>query len=306
MRILDLHADLGMDILKKHQEGETDVLKNRHLDKLKSGEVMYTAAACFFEGSQSWEEMQEMVLLTREELQNSDVIWIKSPDDLDENSTKISLFLTIEGMCGIDADTENRIQWLRDQGCLIGSLCWNDENTLATGNGGNPARGLTPEGIKAVRKMNELNMVIDVSHANEKTFWDLIEYSEKPVIATHSNARALCWHDRNLTDQQIRALAAKGGLIGLNSWKKFIAEDPANQNALMLAKHARYMADLVGHQHIACGFDFMDFLGRDRYDISSADQAQNLIRGLSETGFSEEEIKNIAYRNAFRFLRENL
>lgn len=306
MRVLDLHADLGMDVLEKHHSGEDNVLTNHHIDKLKKGEVMYSAAACFFSGEQSWQDMQEMVEVTKKEMEESDITFIHSKEDFDEDNEKVSLFLTIEGMCGIKDNAEEKIQWLYDQGCIIGSLCWNDENALATGNGGSPLRGLTEMGKAVIKKMNDLHMIIDVSHANEKTFWDIIECSNQPIIATHSNAKALCFVDRNLTDQQIRAIVDKGGLIGMNCWKNFISKDESQQNALNLAKHAKYMADLVGHQYVACGFDFMDFLGRDSYDISSADKTQNFIQSLYEVGFTEEEVKDIAYRNAIRFLKEYL
>ncbi len=308
MRAFDLHADLGWHIRKMHHAGENRILERYHLDKLKQGEVMYTAAACFFAGRENWEEMLEMIDLTRTEIRSSDVKLILSPEDLDENEERVSMILTVEGMCGIDRDPEEKIKILYDRGVRIGSLAWNDQNALATGNSGDPARGLTELGKRAVRKMNELHMIVDVSHANEKTFWDILDTSDAPVIATHSNAKRLCFVERNLTDQQIRALAEKGGLFGMNSCAEFIHEDAEQQDAAHLAMHAKYMADLCGIEHIACGFDYMDFYDYEikENDIRSADQTQNFMKALRHTGMSEEDVRKIGYENVFRFLKEQM
>ncbi len=229
---------------------------------------------------------------------------ILNTEDLEDEPEQTQYLMTIEGMCGICDEPEEKIQWLYDMGNRIGSLEWNDQNALATGNSGDPGRGLTELGVRAVRKMNDLHMIIDISHANEKTFWDILSASDTPIIATHSNAKGLCFVERNLTDQQIRALTAKGGLIGMNACAGFIDKDPQYQDAYHLAKHARYIADLAGAEHVACGFDFTDYYGEGKHDISGPEKAQAFIEGLRACGFSEDEIKDIAYRNVLRFLQK--
>ena len=311
MKIFDLHADIGWDILRKHEQGRTHVLREEHLPKLIKGEVLGVGIASYFEGSEDWDRMQKMVLAARQEIEeNLDAVtWIKSRADLEE-SGKPQVVMTVEGMCGIRDQAEEKIQWLYDQGVRIASLCWNDENALATGVKGTVTRGLTEEGRKAVRKMDELEMILDVSHTNEKTFWDMVEVVHGPLIATHSNTRALCEVHRNLTDQQIMAIAAKGGVIGLNAARNFIDSNPEHQDALHLAAHGRHIADLVGVEHLAVGFDFMDFFEDHATsmgtDLTSALQAQNLIQGLRAQGFSEDECQAIGYDNALRVLRQTL
>ena len=311
MRIFDLHADIGWDILRKHEQGRTHVLREEHLPKLIKGEVLGVGIASYFEGSEDWGRMQKMVLAARQEIEeNLDAVtWIKSKADLEE-SGKPQVVMTVEGMCGIRDQAEEKIQWLYDQGVRIASLCWNDENALATGVKGRVTRGLTEEGRKAVRKMDELGMILDVSHTNEKTFWDMVEVVRGPLIATHSNTRALCEVHRNLTDQQIMAIAAKGGVIGLNAARNFIDSNPEHQDALHLAAHGRHIADLVGVEHLAVGFDFMDFFEDHATsmgtNLTSALQAQNLIQGLRAQGFSEDECQAIGYDNALRVLRQTL
>ncbi len=305
--IFDLHADLGIAIAPWHEKGGEDSLRQEWMPLMAEGGIRWTAAASFFRGVEDWDFMVKTVEMVRRDIEASGAKRILTADDLDEEQTDTAFLMTIEGMCGIKDQAVEKIQWLYDQGNRIGSLEWNDENALATGNSGNPARGLTEMGKAAVRKMNELHMIVDVSHANEKTFWDILETSELPIIATHSNAKRLCFVERNLTDQQIRALAQKGGLIGLNACDSFISEIPEERTARTLAKHARYIADLVGIEHVACGFDFgAYYTERETHDLASPDQGQNFIEGLRAEGFSEEEIKDIGYRNVFRFLKKYL
>lgn len=309
MKIFDLHADIGNDILdEKLKSNPTSVLLKNHMEKLKQGEIATTALACYFVGDEDWDTMQNMVLAVNEDIAASPVHQILKAEDIIDTMTQ-SVIITVEGMCGIRDEVEAKIQWLYDHGVRIASLCWNDENALATGKSGDASRGLTDLGKRVIRKMNDLHMVIDVSHANEKTFWDILETSSQPIIATHSNLRSLCNVERNLTDQQFKALAQKGGLSGLNAAKNFIHPNPELQDAEHLALHAKEMAALVGVDAIAVGFDFMDFFDSQTSsmgkDLSSAKEAQNLIHALRQH-FSEEEVTKIAYRNASEFLKKML
>lgn len=299
MKIFDLHADLGFDIHEKYKIGERNVLKNRHNDRVFKGEVTSIAMASYFEGFQNWDEMKAMILDCENELNSQDV-WHRVLTREDLKVDKPLALMSVEGMCGIKENEEEAVEWMYEHGIRLASLCWNDENALATGVKGNPERGLTEKGKNLIRKMNEMHMVIDVSHTNEKTFWDIMETSKGLVIATHSNARTLCDHPRNLTDDQIKAIAAQNGLIGMNSCAYFVNPDENKVTAEKLAQHAAYIRDLVGVEYIACGFDFMDFWGDGRYtikDMPNAAFAQNFIEGLRKNNFSEEDIEKIAYKN---------
>lgn len=106
-------------------------------------------------------------------------------------------------------------------------------------------------------------MLLDVSHLNDAGFRDVISMAHGPVIASHSNCRALCAVPRNLTDDQLRAIRDTGGIVGLNVHHAFVHEDPAQQTAQMLARHAVHMAEVMGVEHVACGFDFCEFSGRE-------------------------------------------
>lgn len=311
MEIFDLHADIGMDVLSKKLKDEKDILRTYHLDKLAQGHIMGVGMACFFEGHENWKTAQAMVSALQEELeQNQDRLHFYKGQALVKD--RLNAMITIEGMCFIEDEPETHLDWLYEQGARIGSLCWNDENALATGVKGNPLRGLTDLGKRAIQHMNKLNMIIDVSHTNEKSFWDVLETSSKPVIATHSNARQLSNVDRNLTDQQIKALIQKEGLIGMVAARWFVSKDETLQTAHQLALHAAHIKALGGIDHLAIGFDYMDFLegnfGRASMasDLQDASQAQNFILALKDVGFSEDEIKKVAWGNVESFLLKHL
>ena len=309
MKIFDLHSDLGFDIHEHFKKGEKDVLKKYHNDKVLKGEVSNIAMASYFEGYQSWDEMKAMILDCETELNNQDV-WHRVLTKEDLKVDKPLALMSVEGMCGIKENEEECIQWMYDHGIRLASLCWNDENALATGVRGNEEHGLTEKGKNVIRKMDELKMVIDVSHTNEKTFWDIMDTSNGLVIATHSNVYNLCNHPRNLKDEQIKAIAAKKGLIGMNAYPPFIKEKNLVVNVDELAKHAAYIKDLVGIEVLACGFDFMDFWPgyEDKYieEMRNASEVQNFIQALKNHHFSDEEIERIAYKNVIERFYEYL
>lgn len=311
MRIIDLHADIGMDVLAKHKKGETDILKRYHIDKLVKGGIWLVGMACFFEGNESMADLKAMVNALRKEIDaNPETIhpYLGSSPHPD----KINAMITLEGMCAIKESIPSTLKWLYDQGVRVASLTWNDENALSTGVRGDPSRGLTTLGRKAISTMNRLGMIVDVSHASEKSFWDILSYSKSPVIATHSNARVLCNVERNLSDQQIKAIARQKGLIGLVAAPIFISCDKAKQDADTLAKHARHIATITSVDVLSIGFDFMDFLEGPfgmtpmPNDLRDATSAQNLIQALLNNGFSIEETTKIAWGNAASFLESNL
>lgn len=306
MKIFDLHADIGYDVLHKHHQNETHVLERYHLPKCLKGEVKGVCMACFFE-HESWEEMQEMVLTLEQELKEQTIFHqVKTKEDLlvDQPLAMIS----VEGMCGIKDHPEECIQWLYDHGVRLASLCWNEENALASGVKGNIEHGLTELGKSVIQKMDELHMIIDISHANQKTVEDILQLSKGLVIATHSNAYHLCAHPRNLKDDQIKQIAERKGLIGMNACAFFIGEGKVTSDDL--ARHASYIKELVGIDALACGFDFMDFFEdhqeSDVMGLENASVAQNFIISLRNQGFTEEEIKKISYQNVIQHFYDYL
>ena len=170
--------------------------------------------------------------------------------------------------------------------------------------------GLTDMGKCVVKRMSEHGMMIDVSHANEKTFWDIMKYAQTPVIASHSNARALCDHPRNLYDEQLRAIADRDGLVGIVCAGAFVHRERDKQTVSQLVKHIQYLKQLIGIDHIALGCDFMDDYDNAQdtmlTDLNSPKGAQRIIIEMRKQGFNETEIKQIAYKNAYEFFQRHL
>ncbi|NNL30574.1 MAG: peptidase, partial [Gemmatimonadetes bacterium] len=163
--------------------------------------------------------------------------------------------------------------------------------------------GLTAAGKRLVRRCNELGVMIDCSHLNAEGFWDVARISNAPIVATHSNAHALSPSPRNLTDAQLDVVALSGGVVGLNYAVGFLREDGDSDPATTLAeiaRHARYMADHMGVDHVALGSDFDG--ATIPADLGDAAGLPRLLDALRDVGFDEEEVAKIAYENWVRVL----
>ena len=301
----DLHADIGYDIYHQHLAGNDNRFQEFHLVRLKRDNVSGVCVACYFGNYESWEVMQDCVTFVRNQILNSDVQFVLSKEDLE--SDKLKIVLTIEGMYGIQDNAAKKIQWLYDQGVRIGSLCWNEENALATGAKANPEHGISEMGREAILKMQELGMILDVSHLNDKSFFDVMEY-DLPIIATHSNSRTLCGAMRNLSDEQLDVLKNRDTLVGLNAYGPFVDSDENARDCAHLVKHAQYLESKLGLQSVACGFDFMDFYdpnARMLNDMNNTSELVNLETQLNEV-YNKKDTLRIASLNTLEFLKKYL
>jgi membrane dipeptidase len=177
-------------------------------------------------------------------------------NDILENKRdkKISALLTLEGAEPLEDKLANLLVFY-ELGARAVTLTWNEKNLVGNGARSGDCGGLTSFGKKVVAKMNELGMLIDVSHLNEAGFWDVYELSEKPFIASHSNSCEICPHCRNLTDDQIIALAKRGGVMGINLYKEFVS--PTETATLDdVLNHVDHIINLVGDDHVGIGCDF--------------------------------------------------
>lgn len=233
----------------------------------------------------------------------------------DENG-KISAVLTLEEGSVVENDLGN-LDYYYDRGVRMITLTWNYPNGIGYPNfiyekdkyhdklhTINEKDGLTPFGIEYVRRMEELGIIVDVSHLSDAGFYDVLEYSTRPFVASHSNARKVCPVARNLSDDMIRKLADKGGVTGLNYCSAFIED--LNEKMTMIDKmveHVRYIADVGGIDCIGLGSDF-DGIG-NKLEIVDASGAQMLYEALKPY-FSEDELEKIFYRNVLRVYKDVL
>ena len=323
--VFDCHSDLFTDVTVKTLKGERNIIKNHHLKDLQQGGLIGGIYVIWidppYDKSPEKRAKQIVESLTQEIKSNSDIInQVKDYSDFEKGlkENKLNIMVGIEGLSHIGEDVD-KLHYFHDVvGARHASLTWNEQNALATGVGGDPTRGLTETGKKAVKKLEELKMLVDVSHANEKTFWDIMDVATGPVIASHSNAKHFSSHKRNLTDDQIKAIAQSGGIIGMNGYKEFVSDkNPETASVKNLVDHIDYIADLVGIEHIACGFDYSGFIDADCLSAFSCDTSNpnveglkvftdtpNLIKELQNRGYSKDEIDAIGYKNAFRVIKQ--
>ena len=166
-------------------------------------------------------------------------------------------------------------------------------------------QGLTKKGFAFIERMEELGMIIDVSHLSDKGFWDIAKNTKRPFVASHSNARSLCGHYRNLTDDMIRAIADRGGVMGLNFYGNFLNEtNDSNSKVSLIAAHARHIINVGGSECIGLGSDFDGIDGT--LEIQDCSQMQKLVEEFERQHFTNEEIENILYRNVMKVYQEML
>lgn len=218
---------------------------------------------------------------------------------------KAATLLAIEEGGAIDGSLE-ALRCLYELGVRAMTLTWSNRNDIADGiNEEATGSGLTHFGKQVVAEMNRLGMLVDVSHISTAGFWSVIETSTKPIIATHSNAKSLCSHPRNLNDEQIKALAQNGGLAGITFAGQFLEEDWRNACIESVYKHIDYMLNLIGNDdHIGFGSDF-DGISHPPYNIHGVQDYKPLIEYLSKY-YSDETINKITHQNVINLLQKVL
>lgn len=217
--------------------------------------------------------------------------------DLTQNG--FSCLLAVEGGCGDRLETVER---LFQKGVRVMSLCWNEDTPWCGGCQGEGG-GLTAAGRKAVAEMNRLGMLMDVSHCSDQSFADLAALSQKPLIATHSNAREICPHPRNLTREQFCMIRDRGGMVGLNLYPPFLSGSDCAVISDLL-RHIDYFLSLGGEDHIGFGADF-DGIDSCMFPVSGIESYEWLSHEL-EKHYSESIVKKLFYENYFTFLKKNL
>jgi membrane dipeptidase len=168
------------------------------------------------------------------------------------------------------------------------------------------SRGLKEFGIEAVKYMNKIGMIIDVSHLSDGGFYDVAEYSEKPFVASHSNVRNLASYQRNLKDDMIKKIAEKGGIIGLNFAPKLLNENASNKDSRIkeMIKHLNYIKNVGGESVLALGSDFDGIHGN--LEIERSNKMPLLFKALKKNGWSDDLIDKFRVENALRVIKEVL
>jgi membrane dipeptidase len=210
---------------------------------------------------------------------------------------KKALVLSIEGAEAIDGSLEI-LRLYHRLGVRAMGFAWNHPNPLATGCLGRRRAPLTPLGRQALRLMDELGMVVDVAHLNEGGFWEVVERCRHPFVASHANARALCDHPRNLDDRQLKALARRGGVIGVVFYPPFLRVD-GKAAVEDVVRHIDYLVSLIGVDQVGFGSDF-EGIHRTPRGLSDVSCYPDLLDALNKRGYRSADLAKIAGENFLR------
>ena len=201
-----------------------------------------------------------------------------------------SIMLGIENGIALEGDLKN-LKHFADRGIVYMTLCHNGDNDICdSAKGSNTHNGVSDFGKKVIREMNKLGIMVDLSHASEKSFYDALEISQQPIVCSHSSCRALCDHPRNLTDDQMRALAKKGGIMQITLYTGFLRSDGEATIEDAMA-HLEHAIEVMGIDHVGIGTDF-DGDGGVR-GLANASELLNLTRQLMARGYSDDDIQKI-------------
>lgn len=331
MKVVDMHCDTIARLYENHKTGgRASILEGAmmlDLKKMKAGDYGLQNFALFTNlersGGRPFEYCMELLDTFYTELEaHKDIIGIvKSFKDIEENwkQGKMSALLTIEegGAC------QGELAFLRNfyrLGVRMMTLTWNYPNELAFPNkkemGINgkshlepdTENGLTKTGICFVREMERLGMLIDISHLGDAGIRDVFRYTKKPFVASHSNARALASHPRNLTDEMIRALAERGGVMGINYYSCFLHDFPEGESQTSrishMVEHMKYIRRVGGIGCLGLGSDFD---GIDcELEMKDASMLPLLAEAMKKEGFSESDIEAVFHKNVLRLYKEIL
>lgn len=319
MRLIDMHCDTVYELFRKKNRNLKENTLSVDLEKMKAAGSEAQFFACFiymkmFQGkerfSKGYQYALDMISFAKQEFGKypEEILLVKANEEFLKNvdAGKMSAFLTVEEG-GIVENDMGRLEHLYEEGIRLMTLLWNEENCMGYPNSRDTRimkQGLKPFGIETVERMNELGMLIDVSHMSDGGFWDVLKYSKKPVVASHSNARALCSHPRNLTDEMIRALAEHGGIAGLNLYPYFVnASGKADIDDLV--RHMEHMFDVGGEDFVAIGTDF-DGFDEGELEIKDIGEMGLLYEALKRRKFHDRQIEKFWNGNVKRVIGEVL
>ena len=310
--VLDLHCDTSFALLGENLRTCGSMRQNElHIDLERASQLAgYAQFFACFTTTPECEKYEippvelferEMVTVLRELERNSDLIaQAYTAEDIENNAAagKMSAILSVEGPAGIGFDPE-LLQDLYQVGFRMSTLSWNEKNPLTGSH--KTGGGLTDKGREYVKECQRLGMIVDVSHISDEAFWDIIDISGAPIVASHSNSRAVCPHSRNITDEMFRAICQTGGVVGLNQYSAFVGQ---TEDLPAVCKHVLHFLQMDPNaEHIALGADF-DGCDKLPDGMNGIQDYPKLAHELTKYGLSEDMIKNIFWNNAMGVIRK--
>jgi membrane dipeptidase len=331
MLIVDAHLDLAYNALYGREvllpaaqqtpgNVQEDGFPSVGLPDLRRGSVGLICATIFCEpdegkgkgyrtGDQANAEARRQLEWYHQQFAAGEMKLVRTASDLPTKPAKpISTIILMEGADPLRSEAD--VEWFAQLGVRLVGLAW--KRTCHAGGTGTPGP-LTDDGRQMVGILDRYEIIHDTSHLAEESFWNLLELSDGPIMASHSNCRAFNPTDRQLSDEMIKAIVQRGGMIGMNFYDKFLVppEEFRKRKANLhdLLKHIRHVCDIAGNvNHVAIGTDMDGGFGRDEIpeEIPSAGELPRLAEFLGNHGFTAQEVEGIMGGNWLRFFRENL
>lgn len=324
MKVADMHCDTVYQLLEKRRAGEDcSLLENAlHMDlrKMQKGDYLIQNFALFVEQSacdDPYEEAKAEYAVFAEEMKKH-AQWIRQVKTYEEieqcqKEGKLAALLTIEEGEVCRGELE-KLEEFYALGARMMALVWNYDNSLSTvavkskrsvpRSYQGKREGLTETGIAFVERMEELGMIPDVSHMSDAGIEDMLDITKNPFVASHSNAKALCPHSRNLNDTLLKRMGEKGCVIGTNFCSRFLQTGADFTKTAWLADHILYMVNAAGLESVGLGSDFDGI--ENALEMENCAGIQTLAEELRRRGMSEAAIEHIFYKNVLRLYREVL
>ena len=329
--IVDCHSDVMIDVYPRRVAGERAVIDRLHRHRFEAGGVGGVAVTVGGDVEtlsplgleRATDGVAVMVEALRQDVAESEgrVVVASSADGMEAavaGGAALALLPSLEGGIAFGTDP-GTVSSFYDLGVRMGGIAWNVKSALATGTGAGEG-GLTPIGAEVIREMNRLGMMVDVSHLSDQSFWGVVEVSTAPIMASHSNARTLTAHERNLSDAQLDEIDRMDGLVAIVLFPAFVGPHPTTLDHVL--DHVAYIAGRIGVERVAIGSDFIDF-ARDAMEdemrahpdlykeedfvfpqgVENTTTLSRILSGLVERGFTHDDVRAVAHENFLRHFR---
>jgi len=316
MFVLDTHCDTPSEILRgrnvalDNEEGHVDIPKIRRGGIDGAFFALYIPASMDADSDKAYEYAGRLLKCVEDTVRvnhHSLAFATTEKEALSNKSQSLfSVFLGLENGSPL-GESFDRLEWFYDKGVRYITLCHSGDNQICDSCSSSLPKwgGLSPFGRELIQEMNRIGMLVDISHVSDASFYDVLKYSDRPVVATHSCCRALAEHPRNLTDDMIRAMASVGGVVQINFYPVFLDSSYGvagkRPSYKRIVDHIEHVVSLVGVEHVGIGSDFdgIEVTPEGMNDISSMPLVFDEMR---LRGFTPDEIEMIAGGNFFRIL----
>lgn len=312
--IFDLHSDILIDISRTYTR--TSHKSGKSLDEwqaiMKCGNVLGRVLSVWIEEvykpGNTLKRALDLISIAKREIKRlNNAILVLNGKDLEKFGSNEGFYyvISLEGADPIYDDIL-LLDVFYNLGVRLITLTWSTRNFIADGVFESRTRGgLTRFGLELLERIKELGVIVDLSHISDSGFWDVIENFDGPVMASHSNSRTVHDNLRNLTDEQAKAIAERGGIVGLNVIPNFVG---LNKDLESFMKHLEHFVDIIGIDHVAFGFDFVYYIYNDYKGLNGLSTERDLPKLISRLleNYTREEVEKVCWRNAISFIGSNL